>query len=134
MMVGALGVVDAGSGVVIRLCHAALLDHGVGQRDGGQQAAGVGVDGIFKNLFRGARLQQVAQMEHTDAVRDVLDHGQVVGNEQVGRAGLLLDVFHQVDHLGLDGHIQCRDALIGNDELGVHDEGTGDAHTLALAA
>ena len=73
-------------------------------------------------------------MEHTDAVRDVLDHGQVVGNEQVGRAGLLLDVFHQVDHLGLDGHVQCRDALIGNDELGVHDEGTGDAHTLALAA
>ena len=73
-------------------------------------------------------------MEHTDAVRDVLDHGQVVGNEQVGRAGLLLNVFHQVDHLGLDGHVQCRDALIGNDELGVHDEGTGDAHTLALAA
>ena len=28
-------------------------------------------------------------------------------NEQVGRAGLLLDVFHQVDHLGLDGHVQC---------------------------
>ena len=35
------------------------------------------MDGIFKNLFRGARLQQVAQMEHTDAVRDVLDHGPV---------------------------------------------------------
>ena len=43
---GAFAVVDAGSGVVVRLCHAALLDHGVGQRDGGQQAAGVGVDGI----------------------------------------------------------------------------------------
>ena len=58
-------------------------------------------------------------MEHPDAVRDILDHGKVMGDEEVGRAGLLLDILHQVDHLRLNGHIQCRDALIGNDELGI---------------
>mgnify|MGYP006900717337 CR=1 FL=1 len=55
-------------------------------------------------------------------------------NEQVGRAGLLLDILHQVDHLRLNGHVQRRDALICDDELGVHDEGAGNAHALALAA
>ena len=73
---------------------------------------------MLKNLLGGTGLQQVAQMEHPDAVRDILDHGKVMGNEEVGRAGLLLDILHQVDHLRLNGHIQCRDALIGNDELG----------------
>ena len=57
-----------------------------------------------------------------------------MGNEQVGRAGLLLDILHQVDHLCLNGHVQRRDALICDDELGVHDEGAGNAHALALAA
>ena len=34
MMTGALGIVDAGSGIVIRLCYAALFDHRVRQRNG----------------------------------------------------------------------------------------------------
>ena len=45
-----------------------------------------------------------------------------------------LDILHQVDHLCLNGHIQCRDALIRNNELGVHDQGAGNAHALALTA
>ena len=92
------------------------------------------MDGIRKNFFRRTRFQQVAQMEHTDTVGDVLDHGQVVCDEQVGRTRFLLDVLHQVDDLCLDRHVQCRDALVGDDELRVHDEGAGDADTLALTA
>ena len=59
---------------------------------------------------------------------------RVVGDEQIGRAGLLLDILHQVDYLCLNGHIQRRDALIRDDELGVHDEGAGNAHALTLTA
>ena len=131
---GALVVVNARAGVVVRLGHAALFHHRVGHGDGGEQAAGVGVYRVGKDFIGGAGLQQVAQMQHADAVADVLDHGQVVGDEEIGGAGLGLDVLHQVDHLGLDGDVQRRDALIGNDELGVHDEGAGNAHALALAA
>ena len=40
-------------------------------------------------------------------------------DEQVGRAGLLLDVLHQVDDLCLDRHVQCRDAL----EMCIRDRG-----------
>ena len=33
-----------------------------------------------------------------------------------------------------DGHIQCTDGLIGNDELRLHDQGPGNADALALSA
>ena len=93
MVAGTQAVIDAGGGVIVGLGHAALFHNGVGQRDGRQQAPGVGVDGMLKDLLGGAGLQQVAQMEHPDAVRDILDHGKVMGDEEVGRAGLLLDIF-----------------------------------------
>ena len=62
-VIGALVVVDAGSGVVVGLGHAALLHNGVRQRDSRQQAAGIRVDGVLENFFGGTRLQQVAQMQ-----------------------------------------------------------------------
>ena len=117
---GAGVVVDAGGGVVVGFRDAVALYSRVGAGDGGHEAAGVGVDGVGENLFRGAGFQQVAQVEDANAVRDVFDHGKVMGDKKVGRAGFLLDVFHQVDHLGLDGHVQRGNALIGNDQLGVH--------------
>ena len=75
---GAFAVVDAGSGIVVSLGHAALFHHRVRQRDSRQQAPGVGMNGVRKNFFRGTRFQQVAQMEHTDTVGDVLDRKSVV--------------------------------------------------------
>ena len=42
MVAGALGIVDAGSGIVISLSHAALFDHRVRQRNGRQQAPAPG--------------------------------------------------------------------------------------------
>ena len=40
----------------------------------------------------------------------------------------------KVQDLGADGHIQCRDGLVGDDEFRLHDESPGDADALALAA
>ena len=51
MVAGALGVVDAGGGVVVGLGHAALFHHRVRQRDGRQQTPGVGVDGMLEDLI-----------------------------------------------------------------------------------
>ncbi len=87
-----------------------------------------------EDLICGAGLQKVTEVQHADTVGDVLDHGQVMGNEEVGRAGLLLNVLHQVHHLGLNGHVQCRNTLIRDDQLRVHDERPGNAHTLTLTA
>ena len=54
----ALFVVNAASVLVIGHRLAPLFRHGVGVGDGGQQASGVGVDGVGKNLVCGARLDR----------------------------------------------------------------------------
>ncbi len=64
----------------------------------------------------------------------MLDDGQVVGDEQVGQSQLSLEVVEQVDHLGLDRHVESRDRLVADDELRLHRQGTGDADPLPLTA
>ena len=61
MVAGTQAVIDAGGGVIVGLGHAALFHNRVGQWDGRQQAPGVGVDGMLKDLLGGAGLQQVAR-------------------------------------------------------------------------
>ena len=65
---------------------------------------------------------------------DVLDHRQVVGDEQVGEAELLLQVLEQVDHLRLDRDVERRDRLVADDQLRLDRERARDADALALAA
>ena len=64
----------------------------------------------------------------------MLDHAQVMGDEQVGQAHLLLQVLKHIDHLGLDGNVQGRDRLVADDELWVDRQGAGNAHALPLTA
>ena len=44
-------------------------------------------------------------------------HREVVGDEQVGEAELLLQVFEQVDDLRLDRDVERRDRLVADDQL-----------------
>ena len=64
----------------------------------------------------------------------MLDDAEVVGDEQVGELEFLLEASQQVQDLGLDGDIQGRDGLIGNDQLWPQGKGPGYADALPLAA
>jgi len=79
-------------------------------------------------------LGHAAQVHDRHAVADVLDHAHVVGDEQVRQAHLPLQLAQQVQHLGLDGDVECRDRLIAHDEVRLQDERPGDADALSLAA
>ena len=110
------------------------LPAGVWHGNGGKQAAGIGVDGVGCQLFGPGQLHDAALVDDGDAVGDVAHHGKIVGDEQIGDAAFLLQAAQQVQHLCTDGHIQCADGLIGNDELRLHDQGPGNADALALSA
>ena len=60
--------------------------------------------------------------------------GQVVRDEEVGQAEVVLQPHQQVQHLRLDRDVERRDRLVGDDELGLHRERPGDADALALPA
>ena len=64
----------------------------------------------------------------------MLDHAQVVGDEQIGEVEFVLQIHENVQNLGLDGHVQGGYRLVGDDELGLHRQSPGDADALALAA
>ena len=140
--VGAAGAETAAAGRVQGAGHVALQHDALGRarrfgvrhRNGGDQAAGVGVDAVGDELKAVGQFHQLAQVHDADAVGDMLDHAQVMGDEQVGQAHLGLQVLEHVDDLRLDGNVQRRDRLVADDELGVHGQGAGDAHALPLPA
>ena len=57
-----------------------------------------------------------------------------MGNEQVGQIPLLLKIGQQIQHLCPDGHIQRGNGLVRNDEVRLHNQRSGDANPLTLAA
>ena len=57
-----------------------------------------------------------------------------MGDEDDGGADLLLELVHQVEHLGLDGDVQRGGGLVADEQLGLGDHGHGDHHALAHAA
>src|SRR5699024_10631117 len=99
----------AGDGV--ELVHL-LAHHGLG----GHQANGVGVGRIGEDLLGGALLHHTAGIHDHHVVGHLGDDAQVVGDEHDGGVDLVLQMPQQVQHLGLDGHIQGGGGLVGDDE------------------
>ncbi|MCG3773866.1 MAG: hypothetical protein JW395_0682 [Nitrospira sp.] len=76
----------------------------------------------------------VTQVHHDDAVADVPDHGQVMGDKQVGQLESLLKLFEQVDDLRLNRNVQRGDGLVADNEGRVGRQRSGNADALPLAA
>ena len=89
--------------------------------------------GIFVNTFARSQLDDVSQVHHGDSIGNVADYREIVGDEDIRKVELFLQVLHQVHNLGLNGYIQCADRLVGNDNLGICRQGSSDADTLALS-
>ena len=89
---------------------------------------------ITEQLIRWRNLNDASIVNDADPVRKVTDNGQVMGNEHIGQTALTLELVHQVQNLGTNRDIKCRNRLIGDDELRVHDHGPRNADTLTLAA
>ena len=96
-----------------------VLDDRVGDRDGRHQRPRVGVQRGGIEVVGSGLLYEGAEIHHADPVADVLDDGEVVGDDEIGQAEGVLQLLQQVDHLGLHRDIERRDRLIGHDQLGV---------------
>ena len=81
-----------------------------------------------------ALLDDLAGVHDRHPVAHLGDHAQVVGDEDDGRAGLVAQVAHEVEDLGLDGHVERRRRLVGDEQLRLAGEGHGDHHALGHAA
>lgn len=90
-----------------------------GDRDGRHQRLGVGVLWVGKKLVAGCHFDDLAEVHHRHTVRDMLHDRQVVRHEEIGQPQFLLQVFQNIEHLRLNGHVKGGDRLVKDDELRV---------------
>ena len=133
---GAAGGHIEGAGNVALENYAVLFAGGLGVGYGyrGKQGLGVGVLWIGHKLVGIRKLHYVAQIHYRYAVGNMLYDQQIMCDEEVCNAQLVLQILEHVDDLRLNGYVQCGDRLVADYELGIHGECPGYAYTLALAA
>ena len=102
--------------------------------DGGEEALGVGMGGVGGDEFGGAFFDELTVFKNGDLIADVFDDGEIVGNEEVSKVELFLEVHQKIDDLGLDRDIEGTDRFVADDKLRFDGEGAGNADALALAS
>ena len=113
-------------------CRWVGLDH-IAAWLAGDQTAGVGMLGRGEHLVRGALLHLVAAVHDEHAVGHLCDHAHVMGDEDHAHVHLVLQLADQLQDLRLDGHVQRRGRLVGDQELRLARQRHGDHHALAHA-
>ena len=82
---------------------------------------GVGMKRIIVKLGDGGLLDNPAHIHHGDDVAGKLDDGKVVRNEQVSKREFLLEVFEEIENLGLNRDVERADGLIADNEFRMED-------------
>src|SRR5262249_26825157 len=79
-------------------------------------------------------LYDLAEIHHRDARADVLDHGKVMGNENVSQTEFLLQVLQEIDDLCLNGYVERGYRFVTDNQFGRNRQGASNSDALALAA
>ena len=101
---------------------------------GTQQVASIVLTGCGKQGLGTVLLYDFSLVHDGNRICSLLNHGQIMGDEQNCHVEFLLDILDQFKYLGLDGHIQGCGGLICNKEAGAASQGHGNHHPLPLAA
>ena len=62
------------------------------------------------------------------------DDGQIMGDEDERQIELSPELREEVEDRRLHGDVQCRDRLVGDEDVGLQGEGARDSDALPLAA
>ena len=79
-------------------------------------------------------LDDLAGIHDGDIVCHLGHHAEIVGDQHDGRAGVAAQAAHQVEDLRLDGDVERRRRLVGDQELRPAGQRHGDHGALAHAA
>src|SRR5262249_22542214 len=84
-----------------------------------QQPQSIGVAGVPVNISGRPPLNDFAGIHNVDPIGVAGHDTQVVRNDNQGDTVLHAEMLHQLQDLGLNGHVQGRGRLVGYDQLGV---------------
>src|SRR5579872_2000055 len=103
-------------------------------RHGADQADGVRVPGPREQLLGRRQFHDLPSIHHRDPVHGLAHHAEVVRNEHEAHRQLPLQPSELPEDLGLDGHVERRRGLIGQEHRGAAREHDRQHDALALAA
>jgi hypothetical protein len=98
------------------------------------QGRGIGVTRRVKYLLRPPHLYHLTQIHHSDIIANTFSDQKLVGDVEVGKAKLFLEILQEVEDLGLDRDVQGRGRLVKGDKLRFRSQSASDGDALALAA
>ena len=101
-------------------------------RGGGEEGTGVVVLRGGHHGIGFAGFNDFTAVHNGYAVREVTDHGEVVGDKKHGELQLEAELLQEVDDLGLDADIEGGDGFVRDEETGLGAEGAGNGDALAL--
>ena len=110
------------------------LGHRAGARHGGDQLLRVGMVRAPVNATGRARFDDFAGVHDHDAISDLRDHAEVVGDQEEAHAGFRLQLFQQGQDLRLDGDVEGGGRLVGDQNVGLEGQRHGDHQTLTLTS
>src|SRR5712691_13003728 len=84
-----------------------------------QQPQGIGVAGVPVNISGRSPLNDFAGIHNVNPIGVAGHYTQVVRNDNQGDPVLPAEMLHQLQYLGLNGHVQGSGRLVGYDQLGV---------------
>ena len=90
--------------------------------------------GMLEDVLQRSGFHDLAGVDDGDLLAHLRHDAEVVGDEYGRGFVLLVQRAHQVQHLGLDGHVQRRGGLVGQQQLRGTGQGDGDDHALLHAA
>ncbi len=99
--------------------------------DGLEEGFRVGVPHRIEEVAGAGALDDLAGVHDHYPVRAGSDDAHVVGDEQDGHVKALAQLVDEVEDLGLDGDVQGRRWLVGDQQFGLAGQGHGDHHALA---
>ena len=109
-------------------------DLAIKRRHGVHQRNGIGVFWRAQNLTCLTRLHHLAVAHDRDAVSDLCDHADVVGDQHKGDLAAVCEVPDQIKQLVLNGDVKCCGRLVRDDQFGVGTKRESDHNALAHAA
>ena len=101
---------------------------------GGQQLLGVGMPGRGEQRRDRTGFDNLAVVHHAHPIGQLAHDAQIMGDKQDRQSQTCLQVLEQGQNLCLNGDIQRRGRLVGNQQVRIVGQGHGDHHPLALTA
>ena len=99
-----------------------------------KQLACVGISWVRQNLLAVSFFDDKAAVHNKEAVAQMLNDSEVMGDEKVGEAVFLLEIMQKINDLRLYTDIKSTDRFVENQHAWFYGESSRDTNSLPLSA